>query len=149
MPSKWYGQEMIDEIKRNYDKRVGQAGDVLKRELKAVLSKPGQTVTYISKYGNSVKKVLPSAPGQAPAKITGTLRRSVFKKLQRRKNRCRVGAKGLVLQRGVPGHNIEPRPFLDIALSNVTAQIASILTAPLPEKSSPASTPTIDSAIQI
>lgn len=133
MPSKWYGEDIKKWMNENYDKRVGQAGDVIKKELKDILSRPGRTITYISKYGNKKTKVGPSLPGQPPAKQSGALKKSVFKKVLRRKNVVRVGARGRALNAGVPSIHIDPRPFLAPAMNNSRAEVTKILTDPLPE----------------
>lgn len=140
MPYKWYGENVKKWMNENYDKRVNLAGEVVKQEMKRLLSNPGRTITLKTSKSGKVRKVYgpkggkPSLPGEPPAKQSGGLFRSVFKKVNRRKNRVQVGAKGRALNSGVPSINLDPRPFVQIAKDNVIGQVQTILTSPLPDK---------------
>jgi hypothetical protein len=140
MPSKWYGKEYIKEVNAIYDKRVNIAAQVVKREMKRLLSNPGRTVTLKKSKSGKVRKVYGrkgsrvSAPGEPPAKQTGALARSVFSKVKRRKNKVQVGARGRVQNSGAESINLDPRPFINQSLTNVQDQVREILTTPLPGK---------------
>jgi hypothetical protein len=134
---KWYGEDFKKKINAIYDKRVGAAGNVVRAEMKSLLSTSGRAVTTTTSKTGKVRRKLGkvgsavSAPGDPPAKQTGRLRATVFKKIFRRKNMVLVGARGLVLDRGAPGIHLKPRPFVIRSLENVLGQVTTILTEPI------------------
>jgi hypothetical protein len=63
--SKWYGKDVKNWINANYDKRINLAGEVVRKELKRVLSNPGRTVTERTSKSGKVRKIYGEKEQQA------------------------------------------------------------------------------------
>jgi hypothetical protein len=137
MPVSWYGNQVRATIRKGIKKNVNDAGMLLKRELKAVLSVPGRTVTYVkAKKSGKIRKKLGkigsvrSRPGEPPRKQTGRLARSVYKR-NKKNGAVRVGARGNLMEYGAAGANVLARPWLAPTLERLKPALAEILSRPI------------------
>jgi len=129
MPVSWYGKSFTDQVKKGSMALLVEAGDVLRDEIRMVLSTPGKVYAQVTSKTGKVRKKLVgrgrSRPGEPPRKQTGRLLRSAYRRINRKRLSVRVGARGSLMQYGTKF--VKPRPWLSLAMKKAELRMKLIL----------------------
>ena len=133
---RWYGDQVMRDIKRDGAKAVAKAAFLLKSDIQRSFTRTGYAKGKrggMLHAGPGVRLRVPSRPGQPPAVQIGNLRRSITVDVGRDfdGNVARVGPGreapyGKFLEFGT--RKIKPRPFLRPALARNLRVITELLT---------------------
>jgi HK97 gp10 family phage protein len=137
---RWYGDTITKKLRKEINRRLNIAADVVFKHVKATLSVSGSSKrakqTKRRDYAKGKKLTLRknarmfgtdvSAPGEAPRKQRGRLYRSVAKQVKNLSARIRVpDQKAHLLEFGTK--RMQARPFLRRAVAEKTAAVRQIL----------------------
>ena len=104
-----------------------RSGKILVKESRTLIDKPKSGRLYRVKRGARIINHRASAPGEAPAKLTGNLRSSIDYRVNG-SSELNFGTNlkyGLWLERGTK--RIKPRPYLQKAIENRRADIEKFI----------------------
>jgi hypothetical protein len=136
---RWYGDDVTAQLRKEIARRLRKATDLVYATARGKLSTTGagKRAKQRTLMGRKLRKgakvlgVSRSAPGSPPMRQTGTLQRSLKKKVFPRALRGRVflsDRKAHLLEKGT--QKMAARPFLQRSLDENAAAIASILSTP-------------------
>lgn len=116
----WHGDDVIRWSAQRLAHRFEIAADLIVNETRNIMQSTGG---------------VPSAPNTPPAVQTGFLKRSIMREratIDRNWVKIRIGVHRKVvyaaaLQFGFPKRNLQPRPYLDVALTRAMPKVRQII----------------------
>lgn len=125
----WKGEQFVKNLEKELGDNLEKAAIYLKDKVKQKINRSQPYERYVGEHGIYYKGDDPSAPGDAPKKITGTLQRSITHEMSKDRQQAFVGSNldyAFWLEMGTS--KMQARPFLRSTMIEEADAITNILT---------------------
>jgi HK97 gp10 family phage protein len=124
----WSGDKFLSDVEKTLGENLEKAAIYYKSEVKKALNRSQERERYVGDAGVYYHGLDPSAPGEAPKKLTGYLQRSIAHEMSADKQVAFVGSAldyAFFLEMGTS--KMQARPFLRPTLARLRDEITKII----------------------